>query len=97
MDHLDSLKMKIHKYEPGIIQEFDTLDELRAFDISYITDTRSKLIKMAAKELEIPESDIEQIRSLKSETTEAAGFEFECSKGSYRYEYGSQQLHRILR
>ncbi len=32
IEHLDVLKMKIRKYDIGIIQEFDTLDELKIFD-----------------------------------------------------------------
>ena len=35
MAHLDVLKMKIRKYEPRQIFEFDSLDELREFDNSY--------------------------------------------------------------
>lgn len=43
--HLSELPMKIHRYQEGEIQEFDSLDELRLFDRSYITDTRSSVIK----------------------------------------------------
>jgi CTP:phosphocholine cytidylyltransferase-like protein len=37
--------MKIRRYHPHDIEEFDTLDELRVFDRSYIDDTRSTVIK----------------------------------------------------
>ncbi len=34
-EHLDTLKMKARKYPPGIIYEFDTVDDLCAFDPDY--------------------------------------------------------------
>ena len=43
--HLKELPlMKIRKFLPGIINEFDSLEDLRAFDKSYIENTRSKVI-----------------------------------------------------
>ena len=94
--HLDVLKMKIRKYAPGVIYEFDTLDELREFDESYRTDTRSALIKQAARQLKVQEQDILHIRSLQSETTAAAGFEFDCPSGHYRYLYDTKNLVQII-
>lgn len=85
--HLDDLKMKIRKYPEGHIFEFDTLDELREFDESYVEDTRSALIKKAAMNLGVAESDIVRIRSIKGEGLLPIGFEFDCSKGHYRYNY----------
>ena len=41
IDHISELDMKIRKYPSNFIFEFDTLDELRKFDSSYIEDTRS--------------------------------------------------------
>ncbi len=86
-EHLDTLKMKIRKYPPGAIREFDTLDELRGFDASYITDTRSAFLKSAARALKIGERDITNIRSVKGPLTEAAGFEFDTPSGHYTYSY----------
>ena len=94
MTHLNTLKMKIRKYAPGVIYEFDTLDELRKFDLSYIEDTRSKILKAVAKKMKICESDIVNIKALKSATTEATGFEFDCSKGHYHYFYKTGKLQK---
>lgn len=90
--HLDALKMKIRKYPANVIYEFDTLDELRQFDTSYVTDTRSKILKSAAAELGIGEKDIVNIKTLKSMTTEAVGFTFDCPQGHYQYFYESGKL-----
>lgn len=87
MAHLDTLKMKIRKYEPGVIYEFDTMDELREFDKSYINDTRSTIIKEMVAKLGVAEKDIVNIQAVKSNTTEAAGFEFDCNGKHYTYTY----------
>ena len=92
MAHLDELKMKIKKYEPGVIFEFDSLDELREFDNSYIEDTRSELIKKIAKKLNKREADIKKITSIKGESNEAVGFAFKCNGQRYKYRYEDEKL-----
>ena len=87
MDHLDELKMKIRKYVPDIIYEFDTIDELRLFDPSYKEDTRSVILKKTADKLGVNEADIVNITSFKTDSTAAAGFEFDCPKGHFKYLY----------
>lgn len=90
IEHLDTLKMKIRKYPVGDIYEFDTLDELRQFDISYVRDTRSSLLKSIVKEIGVKEEDIFNIKAIKSGCTEALGFEFDCPKGHFKYAYTKQ-------
>lgn len=92
MSHLDKLKMKIRKYPPGIIYEFDTMDELRRFDASYITNTRSCIIKRIVNKLGIEEKDIINIQNIKGNTTAAEGFEFDCGMGHYIYKYDKEEL-----
>lgn len=87
MEHLDVLKMRIRKYEPGVIQEFDTLDELRLFDSSYVDDTRSELLKRVARELGVAERDIVDVAPLKGPTTAAEGFAFTCNGVRHTYTY----------
>ena len=95
MAHLDTLKMKIRKYEPGVIYEFDTLDELREFDTSYVTDTRSAILKKVASELHVNEKDIVQIHSTKGHDAEAIGFEFDIPGSHYTYVYETENLKHI--
>ena len=33
MAHMDEMEMYIRKYDVGIIEEFDSIDELREFDV----------------------------------------------------------------
>ena len=94
IQHLDVLKMKIRKYPPQTILEFDTLDELRQFDRSYVVDTRSTILKAIARKLSISESEIVKIKTLKSVTNEAIGFTFLVKQTGrqYQYLYGTQEL-----
>lgn len=88
MEHLDELNMKIRKYPKGFIFEFDTLDELRGFDKSYVTDTRSVILKAVGKELGVEEKDLTHITRLKDpNSTEAIGFTFDAFGVHHTYLY----------
>ena len=95
VDHLDKLKMRIRKYKPNLIYEFDTLDELREFDTSYVDNTRSIILKSISKELCVEERDLVHFKTQKGVSTEAIGFEFECKGNHYCYNYKSRELKEI--
>lgn len=91
IEHMDDLPMKIRKYPGDYIFEFDTLDELRAFDSSYIDDTRSAILKALARELGVEERQIAGVKAFKNSSNAAAGFTFEAGQ-KYKYYYDSQKL-----
>jgi len=95
MAHLDVLKMRIRKYAPGVIMEFDTMDELREFDPSYVDDTRSALIKRVAAELGVGEAAITGAGPLKAGSTEAVGFVFDCGDSRYAFHYDDMRLEKL--
>ena len=84
--HLLHLKMLIRKYPHDYIYEFDTLDELRTFDISYIKDTRSAILKYIAKEMNGTEEEITDITAYKGIDAIAQGicFTFRLERYIYR-------------
>lgn len=94
IEHINELSMKIRKYPSDFIFEFDTLDELRAFDSSYKVNTRSSILKRAAKELCCREEDIENVKAFKDKDNAAAGFTFEVGK-KYKYYYKTESLEEI--
>lgn len=96
INHIDKLDMKIRKYEEGIIFEFDTLDELRLFDTSYISDTRCEILKNIATELNCVESDITNITAYKDNSNEASGFTFTVGKNKYSYSYADKIIKEDL-
>lgn len=86
-EHLDVLRLKVRKYPPGTIYEFDTLDELRRFDSSYVDDTRSPLLKRLAARLGVREREITGIKPLMEADAEAQGFSFTCRGRKYLFHY----------
>lgn len=95
IENLDLLKMKIKKYKSGYIYEFDTLDELREFDDTYINDTRSSIIKSIAIKLNCSEKNIINVKSYRGKDNSAEGFLFEFANKKYKYNYETQKLEEI--
>lgn len=91
MNNIDKLKMYIHKYPKGVIFEFDTLDELREFDESYIESTGSKILMKICKELACKERDITTIKPLNNDK-ETIGFKFSIKDRRYNYDYKTEKL-----
>ena len=94
IEHIDELQMNIRKYPSNFIFEFDTLDELRIFDQSYTTNTRSEILKKIATNLGISERQIEKIKAFKDKNNAAAGFTFHAGQ-NYKYYYATQKLEEI--
>jgi len=94
MNHLDVLKMKMRKYPADFIFEFDSIDELREFDSTYIADTRSSILKAVATQLSGLEAEITHIKPLKNTSTEVAGICFRFCGEQYSYTYSDHLLRR---
>lgn len=94
IEHIHELPMQIRKYPADFIFEFDTLDELRKFDTSYVNNTRSDILKNIARDLRITEAQIHNIKTIKNKNNAAIGFVFECSK-KYKYVYELQKLEEV--
>lgn len=92
IENLDKLNMKIKKYSDKEIFEFDTLDELRAFDTSYIEDSHSAIIKELACKFNAKESELTDFKAIKSNDNMAIGFEFKCRKEPHIYKYDEYHL-----
>ena len=95
IDHIEQLKMQMRKYEDDQIFEFDSIDELRAFDRSYIEDTRSAILKDITRQLKGKESEIIKIQAYKGKNTMAAGIRFEFRGGLFIYDYSNRVIGRL--
>lgn len=84
--HLDDLEMYIKKYDQSVIKEFDSLDELRAFDENYLTDTHSPIFKNICHILHCQENEINHIKPIKIGLTNLS-FLFECKGRKYVYRH----------
>lgn len=82
---IDTLpKMKIRRYNEADIKEFDSLDELRLFDPTYLSDTRSPIIKDIAARLGCDQSELTAFRNEKSGANQ---LQFTFFKGGDTYRY----------
>lgn len=93
-ENLDQLKMRLAKFPAGVIQEFDSLDDLRQFDHSYVNDSRSRILKKCAKRLGTTESCLDRIKAIKGRGNEAIGFHFRYNGQIFCYLY---QLGEIIK
>ena len=94
IEHINELPMKIRKYPAEFIFEFDTLDELREFDDSYISNTRSEILTKIAGELGVEEKEIRSVKAFKDKDNAAAGFTFETGKKN-RYYYKTEKMEEL--
>ena len=92
--HIDKLKMKIKKYNDGIIHEFDSLEDLRSFDDSYINNTGSSIFRSICSELVCEEKDIQNVKAIKN-GTQCDSFTFELNNMKYEFNVQSNKLKRI--
>jgi len=82
--HIDELDMYIRKYDSNVIQEFDSLEELRLFDKNYLVNSDSKIFKNICDILKCTESDITDISPIKTGLTNLS---FCFSYGDKKYVY----------
>ena len=92
LQHTDRLKMKVRRYGPGIIYEFDSLDELRQFDPEYKTNSHSAILQELANKLKVSEEEITDIRALPGQYNDAVGFCFQIKGQTFSYDYFSKEV-----
>lgn len=74
------------KFADGDLVEFDSLDELREFDVSYVEDTHSSLVKYICYQLHCNQSDLSAFK--KAIIPDVLAFYFQCKKENYLFKNG---------
>lgn len=69
--HINELPMQVKRYADSDLFEFDTLDELREFDNSYVDDTRSAILKEICNMMSWKEQELSDIRKIRMEEDDA--------------------------
>lgn len=93
MRHLFDLPIKARKYDNGIINEFDSIDELRCFDDSYINNTRSSILKRVCELLLCKEADLHTFKRIKHEGDYLL-FSFMKGEETYFYDERDSSVNR---
>lgn len=86
MRHIDELALYIRQYPDTLIKEFDSLDELRAFDSHYISNADSKIFRNISAVLGCESWEIGHIIPIKAGLTNIS-FKFECRGKAYVYRH----------
>ena len=86
--------MQVHRYKEHDIEEFDSIDELRLFDESYINDTHSSVVKAIAKEMNCSEADLSKFIRIKHEGDYLL-FSFQKGVETYRYNEQEKSIKKI--
>ena len=85
--HLKELdNMYIRRYDIEDIKEFDSLEELRAFDERYISNSGSEVFKNICNILKCNEEEIKDIKPIKNKMT-STSFEFNYNGVHYVYRH----------
>ncbi len=86
LDHVDELEMVIKRHKPGIIQEFDSLDELRAFDPLFLENLDSEVFDNIVSVLGCDKNEIHDVYPLKQGLTNLS-CHFATNAGEYVYRH----------
>lgn len=89
--HSKELDMYIKPYEEHKILEFDSLEDLRNFDFSYVDNVDSSIMDNICKVLDCKHKDIIQIRVVK-EIDGYTAFRFICGTRAYLYLYPERRM-----
>lgn len=86
MRYIKELDLHIRKYDADKVLEFDSLDELRAFDQDYINNADSKIMKNICQILDCETKDIINIKAIKAGLTNTS-FSFTVKNEGYVYRH----------
>ncbi len=84
--HVDTLLLEARHYSDEVIKEFDSLDELRAFDEHYLVHSNSKILLNICNTLNVTPAEIINIKPLKDGLTNTS-FCFDCKGEAYVYRH----------
>ena len=86
--------MQVHRYKEHDIEEFDSIDELRLFDESYISDTRSSVVKTIANEMNCTQTELSKFTRSKHEGDYLL-FSFQKGEDTYRYNEQEKSITKL--
>ncbi len=94
LDHIKELDMRIRKYPAGVINEFDSIDELRNFDPAFMENVDSDILDNIVSILHCSKSEIHDFYPLKQGLTNLS-CHFSTNEGEYVYRHpgvGTEKL-----
>ncbi len=95
LDHIKDFDMVVRKYDPGVIWEFDSIEELRAFDPLFLENVDSEVFANIQAVLGCPPSEIRDIYPLKQGLTNLS-CHFTTDSGEYVYRHPGIGTERLI-
>ena len=86
LEHIDQLDMEICRFAPGVINEFDSIDELKEFDPLFLENLDSDIFDNIVAVLGCEKSDIHDVYPLKKGLTNLS-CHFRTKDGEYVYRH----------
>ena len=86
IEHIKELDMVLRPYPAGVINEFDSLDELRAFDPHFLENVDSEIFDTIVAVLDCTKAEIHDVYPLKQGLTNLS-CHFATNKGEYVYRH----------
>ena len=94
-EHVDELALYVRPYDPGVIYEFDTLDDLRAFDPDFITNIDSAILDNICATLGCARADLGGFTPIEEGLTNLS-FRFTARGEPYVYRHPGVSTQGIL-
>ena len=95
IDHIKELDMVMRPYDKGIVYEFDSLDDLRAFDSDFIDNVDSEIFDNICSALGCARSEVIGIVPIKEGLTNLS-FRFSCNGSMYVYRHPGAGTDEII-
>lgn len=92
-EHLNELHMYAKRVDSSVIQEFDSLEELREFDNVYLYESGSSIMKKICNLLAVHENNIIGIESMKKISPSL--FKFRCKGDTYICDVNPGDMEKI--
>ncbi len=93
-DHLEDLPMKAN-VQTGNVYEFENLEELRAFDKSYLNNTKNKIMEYIASQHQVSQGAIQKIEPMKEGLTNQS-FKFSIAGEEYVFRQPGEGTDKLI-
>lgn len=93
--HIDQLDMYIRKLDSNTVLEFESIEELRVYDTSYLTSSRSDILDTIADVFTVNQEEIVNIKTLKEGMTNDS-FLFEVNDTKYVFRAPGKGTDKLI-
>ncbi len=95
LEHAAEFKIRVKRYEPGEIYEFDQLQDLVAFDRDFLINVDSRILDNICRTLDAKRKDISGVTPLKAGLTNLSVL-FTCKGERYVYRHPGSGTDEII-